>query len=121
MEKLIVGQELLFIGNSFSNQRKVRGKVTVTSVGRKWAEVSGVHSGRISTDTLEADGRGYCSPGTCYRSMEDWRARAGAKLAWTELHRKMYATTPTTQTFGQIIEAAKLLGLELELPSASFD
>jgi hypothetical protein len=67
MEKLIVGQELLFIGNSYSNHKKVRGKVKVTSVGRKWAEIKGVYTGRISLDSLHADGKGFNSPGICYR------------------------------------------------------
>lgn len=121
MEKLIVGQELLFIGNSYSDHKKVRGKVTVTAVGRKWAEIKGVYTGRISLDSLHADGNGFNSPGICYRSKEDWQARAGVSLAWTELHRTMSGTKPTTQTFEQVLEAARLLGVALELPALPFD
>lgn len=73
--KLTVGQVLWFVPSAphYGNPREV----TVTKVGRKWAEIdtAGI---RIGVNTLYADGRGYMSPGQCWTDRTEYEA-------WTEL------------------------------------
>ena len=56
--------------------------VTVRKIGRKWAELD--NSQRIDINTWQADGRGYPSPGTCYASEDEFRARVELEEAWAE-------------------------------------
>jgi hypothetical protein len=119
MHKLTVGQTLLFEAAPHSNSRG-RGTVTVTAAGRKWAEIEGFCTGRISLDTLEVDGRGYSSPGRCYLSKEDWMMTEGRNRAWDALRSSLQRSPADEVTCDKIIEAASLLGIKVELPQVFF-
>lgn len=113
MSKLTQNQALWFVGSG--NFVRVRGEVTVTEVGRKWARITGVFKGRIEIDTLKADGAGYSSPGTCYASEEAWIIADGPRRAWQALRSKMETACPQDLSYEKIVEAGKLLGIDVEL------
>jgi len=119
--KLVENQVLWFVGTG--NYARTRGFVKVESVGRKWAEISGVKRCRISVDTLVADAAGFSSPGRCYLSQEDWLAEEGPKVAWQSLRSQMTIACPAGVTLEDILTASKLLGMEVvnlsELKSTS--
>lgn len=60
------------------------GFVTVTKVGRKWAEIS-ARGYRIDKETLAIDGGGYTSPGRCYLTKDEHDAAENLRRAWSKL------------------------------------
>lgn len=114
MLKLVSNQKLWFVGAG--NFRRHRGEVTVTSVGRKWAQISGVYNGRIAVDTLAADGAGYPSAGQCYASEQAWAEQEGPKHAWQALRLRMPTECPEGLSVETIAQAAKLLGVDISAP-----
>lgn len=117
MTKLEKNQKLWFVGAG--NFACTRGEVTVTAVGRKWANVEGAFIGRIAVDTLKADGGVYSPPGQCYGSQEDWIAQEGPGLAWRDLRWKMDAQCPKGLSYETVVEAAKLLGFDVTIRPTS--
>jgi hypothetical protein len=113
MVKLKENQKLWFVGAG--NFARTRGEVTVTSVGRKWANVEGAFIGRIAVDTLKADGGAYSPPGQCYVSQDDWVVQEGPSLAWRDLRFKMGGQCPKGLSYVTIVEAAKLLGFDVTI------
>lgn len=109
MSKLAVGQELFWQG--LGNYRHNNCLVTVTKVGRKWAELSNRH--RIDMVTLSADGKGYSSPGACWLSQAHYEAKVITGTAFTNLKNKMRFQPSDGVTIQDIYEAAKLLRIEL--------
>lgn len=84
-EKLFAGQVLLYVPHDL--RRAAPYEVTVTKVGRKWAEISGRN--RIDVKTLALDARGYSSPGRCWRSLAEYEADKALQEAWRELRQLM--------------------------------
>lgn len=123
--KLKEGQQLWFVGANLGNYRGCAGAVTVTKVGRKWAELSGqgdlqgLRRCRLDVGTLLVDGQGYSSPGRCYESHADWLAIEGPKLAWAQLRQHLVHATPAELSLQSIQDAALLLGFKIELPDQS--
>lgn len=111
MAKLAVNQVLWFAGNGNFDHR--RGEVTVTAVGRKWAEVSGVIDGKLNMETMKLDRGGFSSPGRCYHSKADWLATDGTDLVWRKLRQAMPIVRPEGVSYNSVAEAAKLLGISL--------
>lgn len=123
MEKLVEGQTLWFVGASLGNFRNLMGPVTVTKVGRKWAElrggaaIAGLGRYRLNVETLAVDGAGYSSPGRCYLSRLDWLDQAGSDLAWTALRVAIVNNPcPADLSFETITQVAQQLGLTLDIP-----
>lgn len=120
--KLKEGQQLWFVGASLGNYRGCSGAVTVTKVGRKWAELSGqgdllgLRRSRLDVSTLLVDGQGYSSPGRCYASRQDWLNIEGPKLAWAQLRQHLMNQTPEELSFEAVQHAAALLGCKIQLP-----
>lgn len=106
-------QKLWFVGEG--NFSRKRGEVTVTSVGRKWAQVEGVFIGRVAVDTLIADAAGFSSPGRCYLSQEEWLAKDGPKLAWQSLRNRLSLACPTSLSYKDIVAAGNLLGFDVSV------
>lgn len=120
MPKLKVGQTLLFESSSSANKR-VRDKVVVTAVGRKWANIEGAHTGRVNVETMEVDGGSYSSPGECFASKEEWLEKTGRRIVWDALKSAMRNVPPAGVSYAQVLDAAKLLGLPLEAPNIEFE
>lgn len=78
---LQVGQTLWFEGAHRHNAGL--SEVTVTKVGRKWAQLS--NHERIDVQTLYADGGQYVSPGRCWLSKVECDAEANRQAAWSDL------------------------------------
>ena len=78
MEKLKVGQKLWWVPRY--NRTQPQHEVTVTKVGRKWAQLDNHY--RISLETFKADGGGYAPPGTCYPSKAHFDAITELNVAW---------------------------------------
>ena len=113
MKQLKEGQKLWFVGCTMSNHRKERGEVTVTKVGRKWADITGTLNGRIDVETFAVDGKGYPSPGKCYESEDAWKEKEEADTLWRDLHIALGRTRPVDVSREKILEAASLLGANL--------
>lgn len=64
---------------------------TVTKVGRVWATVADPRKTveRVHTENLRADGKGYASPGQCYRSREHYEEWQATSEAWGDLLRAL--------------------------------
>ena len=108
MEKLIEGQKLWWVpAKSRYAQPK---EVTVTKVGRKWAQLDNYE--RIDLETLVAD-PGQCSPnGRCYLSREAREQEEMLGKAWGKLKYDLQYTRATKGVTIADIEAARqLLGL----------
>jgi hypothetical protein len=65
--------------------------------------------------TLVVDGRGYGSPGTCYLSREHYQQQEGPKLAWNSLRAAMGNAMPNGISYENVVAAAKLLGIDVEI------
>lgn len=115
MKKLEANQQLYFVGSGAFHRRQ--GTVTVQSVGRKWANITGTYNGRIDIVTLQVDSGGYAPPGRCYASRQDWLDAAAPQLAWQQLVSGLAKGRPEAVSLADIQQAAKLLGVELHLPS----
>ncbi len=82
-----VGQKLWRVA---SRRRGGNGfEVTVSKVGRKWAELDGYATGRIDLETLCVDGGNYMSPATCYLSRESYEAECTLRAANAEFKVRM--------------------------------
>lgn len=113
MKKLEVNQTLYFVGTGAFHKRQ--GDVTVKGVGRKWATVSGTYNGRIDVDTLQADSAGYASPGRCYASKQAWLDAEAPQRAWRQLVNGLPMGRPESVSLADIQQAAKLLGVKIEM------
>jgi hypothetical protein len=110
---LVKNQKLWFVGaGNFAGNR---GIVNVAAVGRKWATVEGVFRGRIDLATMLADAGQYSSPGKCYLSEEDWVAQEGSRHAYQALRSNLAPKCPPDVSLEAIIQAGKLLGLDIEV------
>lgn len=105
--KPYVGQTLYFV---YRDRRmgSPRG-VTVTRVGRKWAEIGGRL--RIDVSTWEADGGDFMPPGQCYASKDEYDAEVRLANAWLLLRNNMPTRPTGGVTIDDIAKAAALLGL----------
>ncbi|MEX3984120.1 hypothetical protein AB4Y45_34770 [Paraburkholderia sp. EG287A] len=120
MPKLEVGQTLLFESSPCANQR-VRDKVVVTAVGRKWANIEGAHTGRVNVETMEVDGGSFSSQGECFVSKEDWLEKIGRRIVWDSLKSALRTVPPAGVTYAQLLDAAKLLGIPVASPNVDFE
>lgn len=77
-QKLIVGAKLYYVPHD--SRRHSPRHVTVTRVGRKWADIDSGQ--RIDVKTLAVDAGGYSSPGRCWRSEEEYTRHAQLQEAW---------------------------------------
>lgn len=105
-KKLQEGQKLWWVYSS--NRRGQPREVTVTKVGRKWAQLD--NNCRIDIETLLADGGDYMSPGCCYLSKDIYDSGVALQKAWSEMKRDIqYASTPEGVTVVDIQAARTLL------------
>ena len=104
---LSVGQKLWFVPDRHFGQPR---EVTVLKIGRKWAAIS-ERGDRIDIETLVVDGKGYSSPGRCYRSREGYETIAAANAAWDALMRDLRNTyqRPRGLTVEDIEQARRIL------------
>lgn len=109
-KKLQEGQKLWWVYSQ--NRRGNPREVTVTKVGRKWAQLNNHY--RIDIETLIADGGGYMSPGCCYVNKDIYDREVVLKKEWNDMKRDIqYQPTPEGVTVADI-QAARIL---LRLPS----
>ena len=92
-----------------------RGKpytVTITKIGRKWAEL-GLYNYRMDMTTWRLDGGGYLSPGTCYPSEQTYIEEVELSRMWDSFVSNLSRWyPPSSVTVEAIKQAEKLLGLE---------
>lgn len=105
MAELKVGQKLWL---QSSVRYLLSREVTVTKVGRKWAYIDNERY-RIDKETLDIDGDGYCSPGKCYHSKDEYEALLALYDRWRGLSKKMDCM-PLDMTFEKINQIEQLLG-----------
>ncbi len=91
-----------------SNDSSPLTTITVTSVGRKWAHLSGGF--KMSLETFYIDGGIYSSPGRCYLKPEDYAREERASESWSKFRR--IAERMTTPTIEQTEAAALALGID---------
>lgn len=118
--KVQVGQQVFSIfhhlnGRTVSKERSHR-VLTVTKVGRKWAEFECPFNGRFSLENGEIDGRGYSSPGYVYESKEAWIATKGIDIALNRLGTAITSHKVSDGlSYESIRQAATLLGVDIDL------
>ena len=103
---LFKGKKLFWVAN---NNARIQADVTVLSIGRKWASLS--NRERIDIKTLEADGRGYSSPGKCYESREAYELSIETQKAWSKLYNGLTWALPSGMTLEKINEIRSILSL----------
>ena len=96
--------------------------VTVTKVGRRWAEFQREGLGwrhaehRFDLDTMRLDGAGFSSPGRVYPSEEAYRTETRLNELWSELRNRfdrLYMRPDGVDEI-RILKAADALGRRLE-------
>jgi hypothetical protein len=109
---LKVGDVLYFVPNE---RRGPPREVTVESVGRKWATLKGYYSSELRIDLKEwrADGKGYSSPGRCYLNASEYEFAIMRDKLWMQFRRAVECTYGHEPEPDSVIQAAKLLGIEL--------
>ena len=110
-----VGQGLFYVSNSSRNPNF---SVTITKMGRKWAEITQV--GRSRSDARfefkaerwnRVDGGDYSSPGTLYLSEQDYEDKVKANKIGFLVGKKLQCSSPySLQTMEKV---AELLGIEV--------
>ena len=110
MEKIQAGQKLWSVVD-FRHGRNIdppkQSEVSVTKVGRKYADLSS--GDRIIVETLDIDGGQYGSPGKCYASKEVYDSTEGVVLAWKKLRQDLSDWTPPAGVTIADINAARAL------------
>lgn len=106
-----VGQELWFVPTRYGSKKREHA-LTVTKVGRVWAEVTGGHVGwRFDLETLQIDGKDYTSPGTVYLNKEVWFAENGRQSLRTRIRHiaeggiRNHITTEQLKAILEILES----------------
>ncbi|QCG93985.1 hypothetical protein E6C67_08535 [Azospirillum sp. TSA2s] len=112
MAKLTVGQMLWYVPNAFPHVAP--GYITVQSVGRKWATVSGVDikDWRLDIGSLRFDAP-FRNPGWVYETREQWEVGDGLRLYWSTIRVAMRGDPKEGVSIDAIYQAASLLGIEL--------
>jgi hypothetical protein len=111
VESLSVGQVLWLV--PYDKRMGNPHEVTVTKVGRKWAEIDERHV-RVNIETMAAKCGDY-SRGTCYVDRVAWEREQERQATWDKFHgaiRNSYRA-PNGVTADQIREAAKTLNIVL--------
>lgn len=110
-EKLQVGQKLWYVPADGRDAHRSR-YVTVTSIGRKWADLD-INS-RVNLETLWMEARrGYPSNGQCYVSKEAYEEEVGRQRLWRSIRDAIGWSAPSGITTDAIRQAAALLGIQL--------
>lgn len=76
-----VGDKLYFV--PFHLSYMMPRYVTVLKIGRKWAELD--NGRRVDIATMTVDGKGYSSPGRCYKSEEEYTTSTKLAREWEVL------------------------------------
>ena len=106
---LEVGQELWYVPSDTRREAKA---VIVTKVGRKWATLD--NHNRVDMETMDVDGGNYSSPGTCYLDRKAYEEQCRANKLFMEFYRKLGYCVKRGVTAEDILQAAKLLHIEIE-------
>lgn len=111
-----VGQKLWYVewqGQRFKPESERGREITITKVGRKWAEST--HAPRIDKKTMRADGRGYTSPGKAYESRDDYLQSIRLSDMWSKLYRAVREMHSRPEWAGEveIAEIARRLRIEI--------
>lgn len=87
--------------------------VTVESVGRKWVRMK-FNRLRFDRNTGEVDGGAYSSPGTVYRTREEWQAAVDLDRAWQifRIATQRCYRPPSGVTAEHVREAMRLLRVD---------
>jgi hypothetical protein len=89
---LTVGQQLYYVPHDTSRCKPQF--VTVTKVGRKWAELrdGNFYLGRVSIKTLLVEAWDFSLPGRCYLSKEDYERENERLDEWLTLRKRLELT-----------------------------
>lgn len=110
---LTVGQELWYVPADARRHDQAQ-VVRVTKVGRKWADLEPSYLGRVNIKTLWLDGGGS-SPGRCWFSADEYEAAVARERLWNDFKNRLSHYPPDGATVEWIREAAKTLGIQLQL------
>lgn len=106
-----LGQKLWFDPTHY-NRHNGGFEITISKVGRKWAEykVHGV-TYRVEIGTTKVDGGKYISPGTLWESQAAWEEHKALVDAWNDFARRVsVGSAPSGLTMKELKAAKKLLG-----------
>jgi len=108
---LAVGDKLFYVGNEGVGNR-MRGTVTVKSVGRKWAQLEG-NFGKIHKTEWWEDGGDYTSPAQCYASETAFLQKMEVARAFNELRQRIGYLPNEGVDIDDIMAAANALGIKI--------
>jgi hypothetical protein len=120
---VLVGQRFFRVTPMHGSRPPYTDWVSVTKVGRKWAEfvVVGKETynhlgGRFDIETFGVDGRGFSDAGRVYVSEDAYYASTRASALWEELHRQLGRMWNRPDNIDElaILKAADALGIKLE-------
>ena len=115
MSEWKVGQRI-FVVIGLNQRTPNRSYETITKVGRKWVTYGeGWRESRFGLKTRRIDGGKFSSPGNIYNSEDDYRAENEAKFYLRNLKVAMCHSPETGVETCDILAAAKLLKIELEI------
>lgn len=87
--------------------------IIVEKVGRKWAYLS--NGRRVEIGQTAVDGGQYSSPGRIYASKDVYEYTMKVRDLHMQLYRKMTSSSYEGMTVANIVGAAALLGIELDV------
>lgn len=117
-ESFQVGQQLWYVPAHLRNACEF---VTISKIGRKWMYFERFYNEyRFSADRqfqggFIVDGNGHNSPGTLYVDKEAYEARVECERAFSQLREKLGCNPQPGVTAADVLQAAELLNLPLQL------
>ena len=111
--KLEVGMTVFMVVN---RNRVLTCEVTISKVGRKFAELDYGRNYRILIADWSIDGGDYMSPGRCYPSEAEYLAEIKLTQDWGKFKnavRGIFRVEQTSITVEAIAVAAKALGIDI--------
>ncbi len=106
---LYVGQELI-VAPARHSHKKQSYKITVESIGRKFANCE--YSTRVYLKTLEIDGGQYSSPGKCFISEIEYANELEREHIWKQIQKATSDFSPTNHSLSVMKAVAFLLGIK---------
>jgi hypothetical protein len=108
-----IGQKVWFVrSENYSRAERKPVEYTITKIGNKWVTL-GNNFYKFNIETMDVDGGQYSSPGKIYLNPEDFYTELRIKKLWNSIGERMYRNTPTDITEQNILEAAKLLKIDI--------
>jgi len=112
-----VGKKVWYVPNGYGHDARNGGReLTVTKVGRKYAELTGeytYHTCKVELGKVdvESERKGYSSPGRLYASKEEHEVQVQLDKEWSDFQMRLSHIRPTNMTLEAVRKIRELCGL----------